>query len=75
MTVRRPDVGVFEFVRVSSLRAAQLIRGCTPRVAAATKAVTTAQREVLAGRVIGFRKDPAAAAPAPIAPVVVEPVR
>ena len=75
MTVRRPEVGVFEFVRVASLRAAQLIRGCAPRVTASTKPITTAQREVLAGLVIGFRKDPIAAATAPVVPVIIEPVR
>ena len=39
----------FEFVVVASLRAAQLIRGCTPRVDGVHKVVTIAQLEV-AGR-------------------------
>jgi DNA-directed RNA polymerase subunit K/omega len=41
----------FEFVRISTLRAAQLMRGCTARVPAATKATVTAQREVAGGHV------------------------
>jgi DNA-directed RNA polymerase subunit K/omega len=41
----------FEFVIVSSLRAAQLMRGCTPRVAASPKVTVTARREVQAGQV------------------------
>ena len=50
--IHRPqDVNVFEFVIVSALRAAQLRRGCTPRVEIAEKAVVTAQREVSAGKV------------------------
>jgi DNA-directed RNA polymerase subunit K/omega len=41
----------FLFVRVSSLRVAQLIRGCTPRVTVSLKPTSTAQREVIAGKV------------------------
>jgi DNA-directed RNA polymerase subunit K/omega len=44
-------MGRFEFVRLSSLRAAQLIGGCTPRVAASCKPTTTARREVTQGKV------------------------
>lgn len=48
--VNRPrEENSFEFVRVASLRAAQLMRGCTARVPAAAKAVITAQREVARG--------------------------
>ena len=51
--VHRPaDTNVFEFVILSSLRAAQLMRGCTPRVALGGKHVTTAQREVAEGKVV-----------------------
>jgi DNA-directed RNA polymerase subunit K/omega len=39
----------FEFVVVSALRAAQLMRGCTPRVASTHKLIMTAQIEVAAG--------------------------
>lgn len=41
----------FEFAVVSSLRAAQLMRGCTPRVATTQKTIMTAQLEVAAGKV------------------------
>jgi DNA-directed RNA polymerase subunit K/omega len=44
----------FEFVRLSSLRAAQLMRGCTARVPASHKMTSTAQREVAAGKVVGI---------------------
>ena len=51
--VHRPaDTNVFEFVILSSLRAAQLMRGCTPRVGPAGKPVTIAQREVAEGKVV-----------------------
>jgi DNA-directed RNA polymerase subunit K/omega len=48
------EIGRFEFVKLSVLRAGQLIRGCTPRVPAANKHTTTAQREVALGKVIGL---------------------
>jgi DNA-directed RNA polymerase subunit K/omega len=49
----RPDrSNAFEFVVVSALRAAQLMRGCTPRVAPGYKHITTAQMEVAAGKVV-----------------------
>lgn len=44
-------MNAFEFVVVSSLRATQLMRGCTPRVAGIQKTITTAQLEVAAGKV------------------------
>jgi DNA-directed RNA polymerase subunit K/omega len=42
----------FEFVIVSGLRTAQLMRGCTPRVVKSLKPITTAQREVAEGKVV-----------------------
>jgi DNA-directed RNA polymerase subunit K/omega len=39
----------FTFVRLAALRAAQLMRGCTPRVTPSVKATSTARREVAAG--------------------------
>ena len=57
MIVEHSGLGKFEFVRLSALRAEQLIRGCTPRVAAGHKLTTTAQREVMAGRVVGMHRD------------------
>jgi len=51
MIVRPPKGNAFEFSVISSLRAAQLMRGCTPRVVASLKATVTAQREVADGKV------------------------
>jgi len=51
--IRRPaGSNPFEFAVVSGLRAAQLMRGCIPRVVRGTeKVITTAQMEVAAGLV------------------------
>jgi DNA-directed RNA polymerase subunit K/omega len=50
--VHRPaNVNAFEFVIVSSLRAAQLMRGCVPRVPPGDKRIVIAQREVAEGMV------------------------
>ena len=50
--VQRPiSLNAFEFAVVSGLRAAQLTRGCTPRVTGAAKVIVTAQMEVAAGKV------------------------
>ena len=60
--VRRPvDMNAFEFVVVSALRAAQLQRGCTPRVEQCPKLAVTAQHEVAERKVLAMR---AAAEPA-----------
>jgi len=57
--VRRPkDMNAFEFVVVSALRAAQLQRGCTPRVDQSPKLAVTAQHEVAERKVLAV---PAAA--------------
>ena len=45
------DANSFEFARVASLRAAQLMLGCTARVERASKHTVTAQREVADGKV------------------------
>ena len=51
--VKRPDgMNVFEFVVLSGLRAAQLHRGCTPRVAHSPKVAVTAQLEVAERKVL-----------------------
>jgi len=42
----------FEFAVLAGLRAAQLARGCTPRVPCAEKVTVTAQMEVAAGKVV-----------------------
>ena len=50
--VKRPvHMNAFEFVVLSSLRAAQLMRGCTPRVTTSQKMIMTAQLEVALGKV------------------------
>lgn len=51
--IHRPEnLSAFEFVVLAGLRAAQLTRGCTPRVEGAHKIIMTAQMEVAAGRVV-----------------------
>ena len=52
-------MGRFEFVRLSSLRAAQLMRGCCARVPERHKRTTTAQHEVATGKVCGVQLEPA----------------
>ena len=53
--VQRPvDMNAFEFVVVSALRAAQLMRGCTPRVTSSQKTIMTAQLEVATAKVVGL---------------------
>jgi hypothetical protein len=53
MMVKRPDgMKAFEFAVLCSLRAAQLSRGCTPRVAESPKVAVTAQHEVAEGKVL-----------------------
>jgi DNA-directed RNA polymerase subunit K/omega len=51
--VRRPDgMNAFEFSVLSGLRAAQLHRGCTPRVPQSPKVAVTAQHEVAERKVV-----------------------
>jgi DNA-directed RNA polymerase subunit K/omega len=56
-------MNAFEFVVLSSLRAKQLMLGCTPRVTTSQKMIMTAQLEVASGK-IGML------APAPPVPVI-----
>ena len=50
--IRPPHLmGSFEFVAVAALRAAQLARGCRPRVDGAHTTAVFAQREVAEGKV------------------------
>ncbi len=59
--IQRPEqMNAFEFVVVSSLRAAQLMRGCTPRVTTTQKTIMTAQLEVAAGKVARLVPSPPA---------------
>jgi len=65
--VKPPDgCNLFEFVVLSSLRAAQLTRGCTPRVGGTHKSIVTAQLEVAAHKV--WRMLPSDSAP-PVLPI------
>jgi len=69
--IQRPDgVGAFQFVILSTLRAAQLIRGCRPRVDGMHKATVTAQIEVSEGKVTQmFTPVEAIAVPMGVAPI------
>lgn len=50
--IQHPGIGTFEFIILSSLRAAQLMRGCTPRIPTTHKRMMTAQLEVAAGEIV-----------------------
>ena len=55
MVSRPSDMRVFEFVVLSALRAAQLQRGCRPRVEQSPKPAVTAQHEVAQRKVVAVR--------------------
>lgn len=52
--IQRPEtLGKFEFVILATLRAAQLMRGCIPKVVAGEhKATVLAQFEVASGKIV-----------------------
>lgn len=51
--VKRPDgMNAFEFAVLSALRAAQLQRGCPPRVTPSEKVAVTAQHELAEGQIV-----------------------
>jgi DNA-directed RNA polymerase subunit K/omega len=51
--IRRPTgISAFEFAVLSGLRAAQLNRGCTPRVERSAKIAITAQQEIAELKVV-----------------------
>jgi DNA-directed RNA polymerase subunit K/omega len=52
MVTRPAGTSALEFAVVSSLRAAQLMRGCTPRIVGTHKLITTAQMEVATGKIV-----------------------
>jgi len=52
MIVRPNGMGAFEFVVVAALRAAQLTRGCRPRIDGDHSTAMLAQLEVAGGRVM-----------------------
>ncbi len=65
--VRCPDgLNAFEFCVIAGLRAAQLQRGCTPRVAVAEKIAVTALREVSARTVVAAARIAIEPTPEPI---------
>jgi hypothetical protein len=49
---RPPNMGLFQFVVLASLRAAQLTRGCVPRAEGIHKHTVMAQLEVSQGKVV-----------------------
>jgi DNA-directed RNA polymerase subunit K/omega len=55
--IQNPAETRFAFVKIASLRAAQLMRGCTPRVAVSFKVTRTAQREVAEGKVSSLPRE------------------
>jgi DNA-directed RNA polymerase subunit K/omega len=57
MVIRPDGMNAFEFSVLSGLRAAQLSRGCTPRVAQSSKVAVTAQHEIAQRKVLPFRDD------------------
>lgn len=52
--IQRPDgMGAYQFVVIATLRAAQLMRGCTPRIDTMNhKPIVVAQLEVSEGKVV-----------------------
>ena len=58
LQIQRPaDMGAFQFAVLATLRAAQLMRGCIPRVDGGDhKPTVVAQREVAAGKVTPLPK-------------------
>ena len=52
MIARPAHLGRFQFAVLASLRAAQLIRGCTPRCEGIHKKTVMAQAEVASGKVV-----------------------
>ena len=51
--IQRPsEFGAFEFAVLSGLRAAQLMRGCLPKLDSTHKKIMTAQLEVASGKIV-----------------------
>jgi len=70
---RPPGVGAFQFVVLATLRAAQLMRGCRPKVDGLHKATVIAQLEVSAGIVTQvFTPPDASSGPATIGGAPIE---
>ena len=74
IVLKRPaDMNAFEFVVVAGLRAAQLHRGCTPRVEQSAKVAVTARHEVAARKVMPLRRSEPDPQPPTPAEVISEP--
>ena len=58
MVNRPPEMNPFEFIAMATLRTAQLIRGCVPRVPSGHKFTTTAQLEIIAGQILKLPQPP-----------------
>jgi hypothetical protein len=57
--IQRPSgVGTFQFVVLATLRVAQLMRGCRPKVEGVHKATVIAQLEVSEGKVVQVLAQP-----------------
>ena len=68
--IRRPvGMGAFQFVVLSKLRVAQLMRGCKPRVDGMHKPTITAQLEVSEGKVTEAWTDPSRTGLLGVAPI------
>jgi DNA-directed RNA polymerase subunit K/omega len=64
--VNRPEtLNSFEFIALAALRTAQLMRGCVPRVAGGHKPTTTAQLEIIAGKILKAPRPPSVPLTAP----------
>jgi DNA-directed RNA polymerase subunit K/omega len=64
--VNRPEtLNSFEFIALAALRTAQLMRGCVPRVTGGHKPTTTAQLEIIAGKILKARLLPSVPLAAP----------
>ena len=63
MTFDPSTIGRFEFVKLASLRAAQLMRGCRPLVPECGKRTTTARHEVAGGFISGLPRKPRTVVP------------
>ena len=75
MVYHPPGTLLFEFVAISSLRTAQLMRGALPRVSVERRPTMTAQYEVAAGMVRAIARGPHAAVPMPTRTPLLERVR
>jgi hypothetical protein len=72
MIPRPPGMGAFHFVVLATLRTAQLMRGCRPRVDGDHKAAVLAQCEVAQGKVTPISGAPEAMSGGP--PALLDPI-